>query len=372
MAPVIRTRSALSAIPTYVPGRSAEVVAAEHGITDVVKLASNEAPFGPLPAARAAIADAVAGLNRYPDDSSARLTGAIAEHYELDASQVLLGAGSVDLCRLAFAATVDAGDEVVFAWPSFEMYPILALQTGGAAVRVPLREHAHDLDAMGDAVTERTRLVFVCNPNNPTSTAIDRASLERFLARVPSDCLVVLDEAYREFVTSPDFPDGLDVLAAHDNVAVLRTFSKAYGLAALRVGYAIAHPDVIGVLRKVAMPFRVNALAQVAALASLDAEGEMRERVADVVAERARLSDALRDIGLDVPASEANFVWLDVPDAAAELGARSERRGVVLRVFPGVGVRVTVGTNDENERVVAVLDDAIRDGVLRASPARTG
>jgi histidinol-phosphate aminotransferase len=364
MAPVIRTRAALAQIPAYVPGRSAEAVAAEHGITDVVKLASNEAPFGPLPAARAAIADAIAGANRYPDDRNTALTRALAAHYEVDPTQVLVGAGSVDLCRLAFAATIDADNEVVFAWPSFEMYPILAQQLGASAVRVALRNQTHDLDAMADAVSERTRLVFVCNPNNPTGTAVDRGGLTRFLERVPSDCLVVLDEAYREFVTASGFPDGLDMLAAHDNVAVLRTFSKAYGLAALRVGYAVAHPDVITVLRKVAMPFRVNGLAQVAALASLDAQDEMRERVDGVVAERARLARAVTGLGLPVPPSEANFLWLDVPDEAMALGAFSERRGVVLRVFARVGVRITVGTPAENDRVVQVLRAAIEDGVI--------
>jgi histidinol-phosphate aminotransferase len=365
VAPVIRTRRALESIPAYVPGRSAESVAAEHGITNVVKLASNEAPFGPLPAARAAVADAIAGVNRYPDDRSAALTGALADHFGVDAAQVLLGAGSVDLCRLAFAATVDPGDEVVFAWPSFEMYPILALQAGGSAVRVPLRGQSHDLDAMADAITDRTRLVFVCNPNNPTGTAVGRHEMTRFLSRVPSECLVVLDEAYREFVTSPDVADGLDLLAAHHNVAVLRTFSKAYGLAALRIGYAIAHPEVIRELRKVAMPFRVNALAQAAALASLGAEDEMRERVADVVSERIRLTGALRNLGLSVPTSDANFVWLPMPDEATALGALSEQLGVVLRVFRGVGVRITIGTAEENDRVVDVLEKAIHDGVIR-------
>ncbi len=364
MTPVIRTRPALDAIPAYVPGRSAEAVAAEYGIDDVVKLASNEAPFGPLPAARSAIADAIAGVNRYPDDRSTQLTHALAEHYRVDPSQLLIGSGSVNLLALAFAATVDEGDEVVFAWPSFEMYPILAQQTGAVAVRVPLLEQRHDLDAMGDAITERTRLVFVCNPNNPTGTAVAAASLTRFLERVPSDCLVVLDEAYREFVTAPDVPDGLAVLAGHDNVAVLRTFSKAYGLAALRVGYAIAHPDVIAALRKVAMPFRVNGLAQVAAVASLAAYDEMRERVEGVIAERARLLASLQELSLAVVPSEANFLWLDVPEQAAALGKFSERRGVVFRVFAGVGVRITIGASDENDRVVNVLEAAIAAGVV--------
>ena len=305
----------------------------------------------------AAIADAVAGVNRYPDDRSASLTDNLAAMFDVDPSQVLLGAGSVDLCRLAFAATVDAGDEVVFAWPSFEMYPILAQQVDAVAVRVALVDHRHDLDAMADVVTDRTQLVFVCNPNNPTSTAVGRRAMETFLSRVRNDCLVVLDEAYREFVTDPAVPDGLDMLAAHENVVVLRTFSKAYGLAALRVGYAIGHPDVITVLRKVAMPFRVNALAQVAALASLgaDAHLEMQARVADVCAERERLTGALAELGLSVPRSQANFLWLDLPDDASGLGVFSEQRGVVLRVFAGVGVRVTIGSHEENERFLGVM-----------------
>ena len=365
---MIRTRPALDGIPAYVPGRSAEVVAAEHGIDDVVKLASNEAPFGPLPAARAAIADAVTGINRYPDESNTLLTQALAAHYGVDPAQLLIGAGSVNLLALAFAATADRGDEVVFAWPSFEMYPILSQQIGATAVRVPLAEQHHDLDAMANAVNERTRLVFVCNPNNPTGTAVDAVALTKFLERVPSDCLVVLDEAYREFVTAPDVPDGLAVLAAHDNVAVLRTFSKAYGLAALRVGYAIAHPDVIAALRKVAIPFRVNALAQVAALASLGAQDEMRERVEGVITERARLLAALQELSLPVVASEANFLWLDVPEEAAALGQFSERRGVVLRAFAGFGVRITVGSAVENDRAASALEAAIADGVL--TPAR--
>jgi histidinol-phosphate aminotransferase len=370
---VIRSRPALEAIPTYVPGRSAESVAAELGIDSVVKLASNEAPFGPLPAARAAIADAVAGVNRYPDDRSAALTERLAETYDVDASQVLVGAGSVDLCRIAVAATVDPGDEIVFAWPSFEMYPILAQQAGGTAVRVPLVGAAHDLDAMAEAATDRARLVFVCNPNNPTSTAVGRRDLQAFLSGIRPDCLVVLDEAYREFATAPDFPDGLDMLAAHDNVVVLRTFSKAYGLAALRVGYAIGEPGVIAVLRKVAMPFRVNGLAQVAALASLgtDAQSEMRARVDDVVSERDRVTRELRELGLEIPRSEANFVWLDLPDAATELGRLSEQHGVVLRVFPGVGVRVTIGTAVENDRFLGVMREFVDREGITAAPRRT-
>ncbi len=359
---MIRTRDALQAIPDYVPGRSAASVAAEYAINNVLKLASNEAPFGPLPSAAAAIIDATDDVNRYPDADTVALREALAAKHAVDPDQVLAGNGSVELCRLALAATCDPGDEVVFAWPSFEAYPILAQQVGATMVQVPLRGHRHDLDAMADAVSDRTRLVFVCNPNNPTGTIVDRDGVDRFLAQVPEHCLVVLDEAYREFVTAPSFPDGVDLLPGHANVAVLRTFSKAYGLAALRVGYAVASVDVIGALRKVRVPFGVNSLAQVAAVASLAADPEMRERVDGVIAERARVFDAIADLGIDVVDSDANFLWLPLAEYASVLGAYCERAGVVLRPFPDVGVRVTIGSPPENERLLRTLRAALDDG----------
>jgi histidinol-phosphate aminotransferase len=361
---VIRTRRALDNIPHYVPGRSADSVAAQYAIADVVKLASNEAPFPPLPAALAAIADAATSANRYPDDDSTNLRQELADHYRVDREQVLCGNGSVELCRLALAATCEPGDEMVFGWPSFEAYPILAHQADAVAVQVPLNQERYDLDAMGGAVTERTRLVFVCNPNNPTGTIVDRDAIERLLAQVPNDRLVVLDEAYREFVTASTFPDGVDVLREHENVAVLRTFSKAYGLASLRVGYAIARAEVIDALRKVRVPFGVNGLAQAAASASLAAQAEMEARVEEVIAERSRLLTILENLGLPVVPSETNFLWLSAPRDAAVLGEYSQRAGVVLRPFPNVGVRMTVGAPAENDRLVKVLRAAIDDGAL--------
>jgi histidinol-phosphate aminotransferase len=310
----------------------------------------------------AALEDAVAGVNRYPDPDTVALRVALADRYAVDEAQVLVGNGSVELCRLAFAATCDPGDEALFAWPSFEAYPILAAQVGATAVTVPLVGERHDLAVMADAITDRTRLVFVCNPNNPTGTVVDSGVVDDFLAQVPDTCLVVFDEAYREFVTDPRCPDGLDLLAEHPNVAVFRTFSKAYGLAALRVGYGIAQPDVISCLRKVRVPFGVNGLAQVAAVASLAADDEMRARVDEVIAERGRLLDAIEALGFDVPTSEANFVWLALGEHAAVFGQYCERAGVVVRPFANVGVRVTVGSPDENDRFLRVLGSALDDG----------
>src|SRR4051795_4921772 len=304
MSFMIRTRPALDALPEYVPGRSAESVAAKYAIGDVIKLASNEAAFGPLPSALAAIEAAAPGVNRYPDDAATALREALAEHYSTEPEEMLLANGSVELCRMAMAATCDPGDEVMFGWPSFEAYPVLAQQLGATMVQVPLVDERYDLDAMADAITDRTRVVFVCNPNNPTGTIVGRDAAERFLERVPDDLLVVFDEAYREFVTAPDYPDGLALVAEHDNVSVLRTFSKAYGLAALRVGYAISNVDVIGALRKVRVPFTTNGLAQAAALASLGAYDEMVARVAEVVVERVRVTEAIGALGLDVRSEE--------------------------------------------------------------------
>ncbi len=362
LAAVIRTRPTLDGIPVYVPGRSSEAVALDRAIVDVVKLASNEAPFPPLPAALEAIAAAAPQINRYPDDATVALREALAVHCDVDPEAVLTANGSVELCRMALAATCDLGDEVIFGSPSFEAYPILAQQVGASMRQIPLRSSRYDLEAMADAIGDHTRLLFVCNPNNPTGATVGRAAVEAFLERVPSDLLVVFDEAYREFVTTPDFPDGLAYLRDHANVVVLRTFSKAYGLAALRVGYAIGRPEVIDVLRKVRVPFATGSLGQVAARSSLMAQAEMRARVDEVVAERERLQHAIGALGFDLVPSEANFVWLPLGEHASVFGEYCERAGLVVRPFPNLGVRVTVGSGPENDRFLRVLGAALEDG----------
>ncbi|WP_406284409.1 histidinol-phosphate transaminase [Embleya sp. NBC_00896] len=340
-----KLRAALAGLPAYKAGRPAAV---SDG-TPAFKLSSNENPYPPLPSVHKVVADAVGEMNRYPDPANTELVDTLAERFGVPASHIAAGTGSVTVAQQLVNATAGEGDEVIFAWRSFEAYPILVRLAGATPVQVPLlADESHDLDAMADAVTERTRLIFVCNPNNPTGTVIHRAELERFLDRVPNDVLVVLDEAYREFIRDERVPDGLDLYRERPNVAVLRTFSKAYGLAGLRVGFAIAHEPVAEALRKTGLPFAVNRLAQVAAVASLGAEAELLERVEALVAERTRVLETLVGQGWTVFDSQANFVWLRLGERTAEFAAMCEAAGVTVRPFDGEGCRITIGETEAN------------------------
>jgi histidinol-phosphate aminotransferase len=257
-------------------------------------------------------------------------------------------------------AVCTEGDEMLFSWRSFEAYPIIAAVCGATAVRVPNRpDHGHDLPAMAAAITPRTRLVMVCNPNNPTGMALRTAELDAFLDAVPLTTLVAIDEAYREFVTDPDVPDALARYGDRPNVVVLRTMSKAWGMAGLRVGYLVGPPELVATVRKVITPFSVSAVAQAAALAALDAEDEMLRRVAQVVADRRELLAELRDLRPDTPDTEANFVWLPLGDGATAFAATCEAAGVIVRPFAGDGVRVTVGTPAENKAFLAAARSAL-------------
>ncbi|WP_029291928.1 histidinol-phosphate transaminase [Cellulomonas sp. HZM] len=331
-------RQALAELPAYVPGARSPVGAA------AFKLSSNENPYPPLPSVVAAIADAAVDANRYPDMFATELTGALAERLDVPAESVVTGCGSVAVLGHVLTAVCEPGDEVVFPWRSFEAYPIAVTLAGAVPVRVPVAADGRlDLEALADAITERTRVVVVCTPNNPTGPAVHADELDAFLARVPDDVLVVLDEAYVEFVRDPHAPDGLAVYRAHPNVVLLRTFSKAYGLAGLRVGYAVARPRLAAGIRQATTPFGVSHVAQLAAVASLRASRELAARVEGIVAERTRLLTGLRSQGWDVPDSQANFVWLGLGDASASFAERSARAGVVVRPFQGDGVRVSVG-----------------------------
>ncbi len=342
----VRTRADLDQLPAYVAGKS---------VPGAIKLASNEVSGGPLPSVQETITNAGAEVHRYPDIAVGRLTEVLAERFGVDTDRVAIGCGSVALCQQIVQATCQgAEDEVLFAWRSFEAYPIITRIAGATPVTVPVTgEHALDLDAMRAAITPHTRVVFVCTPNNPTGTVLHRAELERFLDAVPSETVVVLDEAYFEFVTDPDAPDGMDLLRGRDNVVSMRTFSKAYGLAGARVGYAVGPAKIIEAIRKVCIPFSVNALAQAAALASLDAQDELTARCAEVAEERGRVRSTLLDLGFDVAESQANFVWLPLGDTAQAFNDHCMANKVVVRTFAGDGVRVTIGKPDENDAFLA-------------------
>jgi histidinol-phosphate aminotransferase len=346
-----RFRPILDQFAPYKPGKPPS---ASGGRT--FKLSSNESPFGPLPSVIKVIAEAAGDINRYPDNGAAELTQAIAERFRVPAAHVAVGCGSVGVAQQLLEAVGDPGAEVVYAWRSFEAYPYLSDLAGVTSVRVPLREEAHDLGAMAEAITSRTRLVFVCNPNNPTGTVVHRTELESFLDRVPQDCLVVLDEAYTQYVTDADVPDGLDLYRDRPNLAVLRTFSKAYGLAGLRVGFLIGHEPVAAAIRKTMLAFTVNALAQAAAIASLGAEPELLERVDSVVSERERVRGELLGQGWTVPPTEANFVWLRLADDTDDFAEACDREGVSVRPFGGEGARVSIGDREANNAFLAVAE----------------
>lgn len=346
-----RLRPTLATLPAYVPGRS---------VPGAIKLASNETPYPPLPHVVERVAAAAANINRYPDSFAVELTEALAAKYGVDAEHVRVGCGSVSLCTQLVQAVADADEEVMYAWRSFEAYPIITAVSGASPVQVPLIDQVHDLDEMAARITGKTRVVFVCNPNNPTGTAVGRDALVRFLRAVPEDVVVALDEAYREFVTDLDVPDGLSLLAEFPNVVVLRTFSKAYGLAGLRVGYAVAaDPAIAAALRQTQVPFAVTSVAQAAALASLEpeAEAQLLERVGHIVAERERVHAGLTELGYRVPPSQANFVWLPLGEATTGWAAGCEERKVIVRAFAGDGARITVGSPEENDRLLAAAAD---------------
>ena len=323
------------------------------------KLSSNENPFPPLPGVLEATARAVAQMNRYPDMGNVAMAAALADRLGVPADRLAFGTGSVAVLYHLLQATCEAGDEVVYAWRSFEAYPIAVQITGATPVPVPLGPGAvHDLAAMRSAITPATRAVLLCTPNNPTGPALPHTEIVEFVDGVPEDVLVVLDEAYVEFVTGPDRLRGLDVLAERPNVVVLRTFSKAYGLAGFRVGYCMASPELARAVRAVALPFGVSVPAQAAVLASLAAEPELLQRVAELVRARDRLAAGLREIGFAIPDAQGNFVWLPAGSRTTEYAATFGAAGLSVRPFAvgddQDGIRITVGEPEANERVLEV------------------
>lgn len=346
-----RLRPELADLPAYTPGRT---------VPGAIKIASNETVHVPLPSVMEAITTAAAGINRYPDNGYRDLRERLAKHVDFAPENISVGSGSVSLCQQLIQITSSVGDEVMFGWRSFEIYPLQVRTAGATPVAVPLKDHTHDLDAMLAAVTDRTRLIFVCNPNNPTSTVVEPAALEAFIAAVPPDVLIVIDEAYVEYIRDGLLPDSLGLVRRYPNVVVLRTFSKAYGLAGLRIGYAVADPDIITALGKVYVPFTATTISQAAAIASIDAADELLARTDTVVAERIRVSAALSAAGYDLPASQANFVWLPLPGRCDEFTNAAADNRLLVRPYGQDGVRVTVAAPHENDAFLAFARQWIR------------
>lgn len=325
-----------------------------------VDLSMNESPFPPIPAVLDAVHSAAAQMQRYPDFRAAEAVAALAKHLGVPEAQLVVGPGSAGLTQLVIQALDPDRTEIVQPALSFEGYPLMAANVRNRAVRVPLAGLAHDLDAMADAVTERTRCVLLCNPNNPTGAVLTHAQIAGFLTRIPSEVVVIIDEAYREYVSDGAYADGLLLHGEHDNVCVVRTFSKAYGLASLRVGYAVVPAGIAEAVRMAGLLFYPGGLAQAAASACLDpqAQQECARRCAELRDTRDRLRADLIAAGLPVAPSEANFLWLPLGPDSERFALRCRAAGLIVRCFPGVGVRVTVGDEEANARVLAVAGDS--------------
>jgi histidinol-phosphate aminotransferase len=363
---------AVAGLTPYEPGKPVEEVQRELGLDRVVKLASNEGPFPPFPSALAAIERVATELNRYPDGGAWALRAALAERFDVEFEEVLVGAGADGIIDCISQAFLEEGDEIVCGWPSFPSYVIDALKLGATPVRVPLRDHRYDLDALLDAVTPRTKVVYVCNPNNPTGTCNTRDELNMYFERVPEHVLTVLDQAYFEYIDDGDYPDGVTELFKQGRrVAVLRTFSKIYGLAGLRIGWGVAPPAVATAVAKVRRAFDITTPAQAAAIASLDDTEELQRRRRVNAEQRQLVVEILRRRGFDCPTPVANFVFAETGEGDAKpLFEALLRQGVIVRPLAGFGapgaIRVTVGTPEEN----AFFDEALgRVGALSGGMA---
>jgi histidinol-phosphate aminotransferase len=357
-------RPDLEGLVTYVPGRPIDEVAREIGMDpdDIVKLASNESPEGPFPGVAEAVARVLTGSNRYPDSDVHDLTVAMSDELEVASDQVWFGAGSTGLLGAIALSMGGPGTSAVYGWPSFVMYRIISRWAGTKAVEVPVdSRYVHDLDAMRAAIRDDTSVVYVCNPNNPTGTIVPGDALDDFVRSVPESVLVVVDEAYHHFVSDPLYRSSLGLASELPNVVVLRTFSKVYGLAAHRVGYAVGEADLLRHLRRTQAPFTVSAAAQAAAIASLGDDAELMRRVNANVAGRHHLSGVFSERGLDQADSQTNFVYFRLGDDSDIAASSFLRMGVIVRPLSGGWIRVTIGTPIENERFVSALDGAIAD-----------
>jgi histidinol-phosphate aminotransferase len=353
---MIKVADNIKSINPYVPGKPIEELERELGITGSIKLASNENPLGPSPKAVAAIKKAVEGLNRYPDGSGFYLSQALAKKYGVEIPQVILGNGSNELIELLVRTFVQPGDEVISADPSFVVYKMITQAGGGTNVVVPCKELRHDLDAMAERITARTKLMFIANPNNPTGTMNTRAELDRFMEKVPEHVIVAMDEAYFEYATHAEYPDSLDDLKAGRNIVALRTFSKIYGLAGLRIGYGITTAEIAELMNKVRQPFNTNSLGQIAALAALADRKHVEKSVAINNEGKQFLYQSFQRLGITYVPTETNFIFFETRVDGRELYSGLLKQGVIIRPMGGNRLRVTIGLPAENQRFVSELE----------------
>jgi histidinol-phosphate aminotransferase len=347
-------------ITPYVPGKPIEELERELGISGSIKLASNENPLGPSPKAIAAIKKAMEGLNRYPDGSGFYLSRALAKQYEVDINQIILGNGSNELIELVVRTFVQPGDEVISADPSFVVYRMITQAAGGTNVIVPCKDMRHDLDAMAERITPKTKIVFIANPNNPTGTMNTKAEMDRFMARVPDQVIVAVDEAYFEYVTHVDYPDSLDYLKTGKNVLALRTFSKIYGLAGLRIGYGLTTPEIAELMNKVRQPFNTNSLGQIGAVAALADRKHVEKSIAINNEGKQFLYQSFGQLGVSYLPTETNFVLFETSLEGKDVYTALLMQGVIIRPMGGKKLRVTIGLPDENKRFVAELEKIVK------------
>ncbi len=357
----IRVHPDIAKLVPYSPGKPLDELERELGIRGAVKLASNENPLGPSPRALAALDEGKKTLHLYPDGGAHYLTRALADRWKVSGDQLVVGNGSDEIISLLVKAFVTTGEEVVMADHTFVMYKLAVTAGHGVCVEVPLKDWRHDLPAMAQAVTGRTRLLFVCNPNNPTGTMVTHAEVREFMAAVPDDVIVVFDEAYYEYVRDPDYPDTIDYVRQNRPVVALRTFSKIYGLAGLRVGYGITTPEIVEYLHRVRNPFNANTLAQFAARAALGDEKHVAASRANNEAEMASVASGLRALGLAPLPSQANFLYFDAHRDGGEVFNGLLREGIIVRHVCGSMLRVTLGRPEENRRFLKALSNVMEN-----------
>lgn len=352
-------RDVYEKIQPYVPGKPISDVQRELGLTHVIKLASNENPFGCSEKVKKALVEGLSDLALYPDGNTTLLRERLAEKHGLNANQFVFGAGSNEIITFIAQVFLEPGDESVYAQPSFVWYETAVLATGATPVAVPLKDHRHDLAAMKEAITDKTKIVWICNPNNPTGTIITASEQEEFIKSVPPNVIVVLDEAYYEFARGGEYPESQPLLDKYPNLIILRTFSKAYGLASLRVGYGMASCEMISYLNRIRPPFNVNTLAQMAAVAALDDQQFIDKAIAENKKGLNQLYDGFDKLKLNYVKSFANFVWVETSLPSGDMFQRLLRKGVIVRPFMGNWLRITVGTEEENRILLRALIDVL-------------